>query len=335
MSSSVHRLSLSARRTPVETTTYPFDQLEEAYLTHHRSLGRSPKSLSHHRDTFILWRRFLADTGRPADSSALTTEAAQSFAAWLRETPLGRSWRGSTQRSVSGVHGALKDLKAFVRWLVEEDYLTRTVKVPVPKLPETLFPVLSETDMDRLWTSRRLTAPGPQGVRNRALLALMFDTGVRVSEVAGIELGHLDMDNHLVMVTGKGSKQRRVPFSTGVAGLLSAWLKVRGDEPGTLFWLKPHGVQVLFRRIKDETGLEVFHPHQCRHQAATMLVRANADLHAVKRILGHSHISVTERYLSLSDDDLRAKHAAASPYETIRAQLQSAEKPKARRLSLR
>ena len=77
------------------------------------------------------------------------------------------------------------------------------------------------------------------------------------------------------------------------------------------------GIRQLFRRIQEETGIKNFYPHACRHTAATSMVRSNMDTHSVKRILGHSSITVTERYLSLSDSDLREKHAAASPYVAL------------------
>ena len=101
-----------------------------------------------------------------------------------------------------------------------------------------------------------------------------------------------------------------------MAQLLKEWLRVRGDRPGTLFELSPPGVQCLFKRIGAHTGLHV-HPHKFRHTAATKMVRANMDLHSVKRILGHAQLATTEVYLSLSHADLKAKHAAASPFESV------------------
>jgi site-specific recombinase XerD len=300
---------------------YSIEQVQAAFLAHHEALGRSPKTISHYHDSFALLNRYLAEHEHAADTSSLTSPILQRFAAWLREEPT-KGWRGSTKRSPTGVHGVLKDVKAFVRWLAAEELIMHSVTVPVPTLPQMLFPILTDEEIDRGWRSQHLTFPGDLGKRNRALLALMFDTGLRRAEVTGLEVADIDLENQLLRVVGKGNKERRVPFSTGVTLLLQEWLTARGNEPGSVFLLKPAGLRMLFDRIKEDAGLALFHPHQLRHQSATMMVRANADLHAVKRILGHSHISVTERYLSLSDDDLRAKHAVASPFEKIRAQLE-------------
>lgn len=310
----------------------PLDDLFDRYLAHHRALDRSPRTIDHHVDTFKSLRRFLAEADIAADSGALTTATAQRFAVWLRETPT-RGWRGKTERSIHATHGALKDLRAFCHWLIDEGFLDRPVKVPVPKLPQTLFPVLTDAETEAIWASQHLRFPGPLGHRNRALLALMFDTGLRSAEVVGLRVEDVDLEDQLVTVTGKGNKQRRVPFSHGVAHLLRQWIAVRGEDPRPLFLLRQAGLRMLFARIRADTGIAVLHPHGVRHTAATQMVRANMDLHSVKRVLGHSHISVTERYLSLSDADLREKHAAASPFERIRAGLAPVAASKPRRLS--
>jgi site-specific recombinase XerD len=311
--------------------SHSLDALFTRYLAHHAALNRSPRSIDHHRDSQKLLLRFLAETDRAADHTVLTTETMQGFATWLRDSP-SRGWRGRTQRSVHANHGTLKDMQAFTRWLLAEQLIETAVKVPIPRLPQTLFPVLTDEEITAIWNSQHLTFPGSLGKRNRALLALMFDTGVRASEVVNLRLQDVDLDNQLITVTGKGDKQRRVPFSHGVALYLAEWLKERGDDPRPVFLLKQAGLRMLFDRIKQDTGIPVFHPHGVRHTAATQMVRANMDLHSVKRVLGHAHLSTTERYLSLSDADLREKHAAASPFERIRTTLQPPSPAQPKRL---
>jgi len=89
----------------------------------------------------------------------------------------------------------------------------------------------------------------------------------------------------------------------------------------------------VFVRIRKETGIPI-HPHKLRHQAATYMVRAHANTHTVKRILGHSSITVTEKYLSLADEDLKAAHAAASPFERVETMIEPPRRRKRRRLSV-
>ncbi len=154
-------------------------------------------------------------------------------------------------------------------------------------------------------------------MRNRAILGLMLDTGLRRAEVVSLTPADLDLDNCLLTVTGKGNKQRRVPFSTNVRTLLIDWLQIRGDGEDTLFWLKAQGLRMMMRRIKEDVGLDRFYPHQLRHTAATALVRNNADPFTVQRILGHASLTTTQRYVSQSTHDLREKHAAASPFDAL------------------
>lgn len=311
----------------------PLDDLEARYVAHHRALGHSQATINRYQATFSLYHRFLADASLRQDSQSLTTEAVKRFAIWLRETPI-RPIRGSTVRSPVGVHCSLKDMRAFTRWLVAEEVLDQPLKIRMPRLPQTLFPILTDEELGRVWKSRYLTGRSSMATRNRALLGLMLDTGLRRTEVSSLNVKDLELADCLLTVTGKGNKQRRVPFSTSVRVLLEEWLHVRGNEESSVFWLSSNGVRTVFRRIGDDVGLARFFPHQMRHQAASMMVRNNADLESVRRILGHSDLSTTAQYLSLSDADLRAKHAAASPFDALMRDHQEERPRKRKRLSL-
>lgn len=314
--------------------TVPLQEWIETYLGHHEALNHSPKTITHYQNTFKLFCRYLDECGMPADSRCLTTSTMHHFARWLRDTPI-KERRGRTERTPVGVFGILKDLRAFTRWLHAEQLLERPVNIPMPRLPQTLFPILSDTELEHIWTSRYLNGRSPLATRNRALLGLMLDTGLRRAEVASLMLSSIDLHDCLLTVMGKGSKQRRVPFSSGVKQLLESWLTIRGDEPGSLFWLKAAGIRMVFRRIEEELELPAFHPHLLRHQAATMLVRNNADLESVRRILGHADLATTAKYLSMSDEDLRTKHAAASPYESLMRKANQSPVTRRKRLSLK
>lgn len=243
----------------------------------------------------------------PPDLAALTNARLAEFATWLRETPT-RPRRGGRQRSIWGVHGALKDVKIFFRWLVEEEHLAKAPKVPVPRLPQRLYPILSEDDLKRIFASRHVAGPGEMSVRNRALLAVLLDTGIRRAEAARITLADLAVKDGSILIRGKGNKERLVYCSAGAAESLRRWLVIRGDGEGSLVWLKDSGIRMVFKRIQDDTGLPVLTPHQLRHTALTMLVKQNVDLHTVKRIAGHASVTTTESYVALAGEDVRAKH---------------------------
>jgi len=334
MASSRHRLSLSRTRkgdAPVRT----LDEAQEAYLAYHRAANHSPQTIEHYRWTFIDLGRFLADTGRTADLTAVTTQTMQAFHRWLVESPLRHSQRGSTKRSARSIQGRIKDMRAWLRWLDEEDWIERAPKVTIQKVPQTLFPILSDAELVRLFSCPHLTAKGEQGIRNRALVALLLDSAIRRAELIALTPADLLLADGLIRVTGKGSKTRLVPVSSSVGDYLNAWLRVRGEGDEPLFWLTQDGVRMLLKRIEKEVGFRL-HCHLFRHTSASRLVRSGVDLHSVRRILGHAQLSTVEIYLTLDAQDIRSKHNAASPFEGIRAQMPAEKEaqPRRRRLNL-
>ena len=201
----------------------------------------------------------------------------------------------------------------------------------LPKLPRENFRIVTDEELVRIFACRQMTGRSDGAVRNRALVAFFLDTGVRLSEPAGLALDDLYLDDGLARVRGKGSKVRHVPFTEGTAAYLREWLGLRDPKMATLFGLTAHGVKMLMRRLARESRLEV-HCHKFRHTSAAMMVQSGLDLHSVRRILGHSHLSVTERYLSLAKQDLRDKHAQAQRMTRLQARLDAPpERPRRRR----
>ena len=228
-------------------------------------------------------------------------------------------------------------MKAFIRWCADPDQglVTWPVKVSPPKVPQTLFRIFAEEELVALFDSRHLKGASEYAVRNRALVALLLDTGIRVAEAAALTPRSL-VGGQYVHVMGKGHKERLVPFASAALARLEQWLVLRQrlnvTDDDSLWLLSSHGIKQLMKRITHDTGIHL-HAHKLRHQAATMLVRENADLHVVKRMLGHAQLSTVEVYLSLSNADLAAKHALASPFARLDAALRNGEgQPRRRRL---
>ena len=329
MASSGYRLSRKSRR---DAMTVPsLHEARERFLSHQRARNHSRKQLEHYARSFHDFGRFLESTDRPATMAVLTTASFEAFIQWLKETPLTRIYRGSTQRSITGIHGHMKDLRAFVHWCIEEELVDWRVKVPVPKLPRRLFPILSESDLLALFQATMMTGQTEAAIRNRALLALLLDTGIRLGELAG--LTPQMVQGRYLRVVGKGDKERIVPFQPEAAKLLADWLKVRSaigaPETEPLFLLKYAGIVMLVKRLRRQTGVDIF-PHKVRHTTATQLIRAGVDLHSVKELLGHTTITTTEAYLSLSREDLMNKHSQGSPFALVAQHLPDT-KPQQRR----
>jgi integrase/recombinase XerC len=126
----------------------------------------------------------------------------------------------------------------------------------MPKIPKRLFRILSDDDLQRVWQSQYLTGHGDLSIRNRALIALMLDTGLRREEVASLTLASINLDARRLTVIGKGNKERQMVFSPAVRDFLKAFLAIRGVDDQPLFHLTSAGIRTMFRRIQLDVGLK-------------------------------------------------------------------------------
>jgi site-specific recombinase XerD len=181
--------------------------------------------------------------------------------------------------------------------------------------------VLDRRDLDLL-----LEGPAPDDEpawrrrRDDAVLELLYGSGLRVSELCGLEVDSVELDAAAVVVWGKGAKQRRVPMSPPAVAAVRSWLQIRhevvpdaasapmfGNERGRP--LTPRDV----RRILDRRSPSPTHPHALRHSFATHLLDGGADLRAVQELLGHSDVATTQRYTHVSRERLRSAYREAHP----------------------
>ncbi len=166
----------------------------------------------------------------------------------------------------------------------------------------------------------------PEGIRDAAILELFYSTGIRLSELLHLKPRDVEFSHRTVKVTGKGSKQRIVPFGRKAAAALQRWLQVRpafvrpDRDPGTVFLsargkiLQPKTVNLLVNRyIGAVSEIRQKSPHVLRHTFATHLVNRGADLQAVRELLGHESLSTTQVYTHVGIDRLKKVYAQAHP----------------------
>ena len=225
----------------------------------------------------------------------------------------------------------LSALRAFYRFLMKRAGLINNPAsaMSAPKLRRklpTFWPVEQTGE-----TVEKPTALGTQAthLRDRALLEVLYGSGVRVSELVGLDLTSIDLTAGTARVLGKGNKERIVPLGREARAALEAYLPVRSQlrgarasaqDPSALF-LGTHGnrlgvrqVQLLVKRYGAlATGSRKLHPHALRHSCATHLLDAGADLRSIQELLGHASLSTTQRYTHVSMDQLQAVYAKAHP----------------------
>lgn len=230
--------------------------------------------------------------------------------------------------SPASVARSLSAVKTFHRYLVQNDVcsVNPARSLRTPRLPRRLPHVLSVRQVRRL-----LGAPPagePLGIRDRAILAILYGCGLRVSEAAGLMLDDVDFDALFVRVRGKGDRERLVPFGDMTRGALEAYLDGprfvgdRTDDAGRVFLgrrrngLTRMGLWQIVRRAALRVDLaDEVTPHTLRHSFATHLVEAGADLLAVQMMLGHSSVVTTQIYTHLDKGHLSSVHRSCHPLE--------------------
>lgn len=282
------------------------------YLTAERRL--SPRTVEAYRRDLSRLFSFLTHRG----GKGLGQVQEEDLRAWLRE-------ERSAGLSVATRGRRLSAVRAFLRFLREEgdreDDPARRLEAPRRRRP--LPRVLSEPEVNAL-----LASPGdgsPRALRERAMLELLYATGLRVSELCGMTLRNLDLRRGLVRVMGKGNRERVVPMGRKALAALKDYLdqgrpalKPRGDSlfPGPsgrpltrqAFWIQ---LRALAKRVGIDP--ERLSPHVVRHSFATHLVEHGADLRSVQLLLGHRDISTTEIYTHVARERLRQLYDAHHP----------------------
>ncbi len=214
----------------------------------------------------------------------------------------------------------LSALRAFYRYLAKEETITAdpTANLPSAPLRRSLPSVLTIEEMALLLKQPEVTSP--RGLRDQAMLELLYATGLRVSELVGLKRGDLNLELGLVRCIGKGSKERIVPVGRVAIEAVTAYLASRRDAAPALF-LGNKGrplTRVAFWRIVGryarQAGLRAtISPHTFRHSFATHLLDGGADLRAIQELLGHADIATTQIYTHISTDRLREVYRAHHP----------------------
>lgn len=219
----------------------------------------------------------------------------------------------------------LSAVRSFVKFLLRERAIEADpcALIDRPKIGRRLPKVLSQGEIERL-----LDVPDAasfRGLRDRAMLHVMYAAGLRVSEVVGLKLGDIDTRKGVVFALGKGGKRRLVPLGEPALDALDAYLEERGKHPRAqataALFLSPRGgaltrqgVWKLLGAYARAVGItKPASPHKLRHSFATHLLEGGADLRSVQALLGHANIATTEIYTHVADDHVRAAYKRAHP----------------------
>lgn len=220
----------------------------------------------------------------------------------------------------------LAALKAFYHFLIKENLVDKdpTDSLASPKLERKLPKVLTVEEVDRLLAQPDIKTP--HGLRDKAMLELLYATGIRVSELTSLNLGDVDLQEAVVRCKGKGSKERIVPMGTMAVNALSAYLstgrpKLLQDPREKALFVNHHGSRLtrqgfwkIVKKYAAQAGIrKEITPHTLRHSFATHLLENGADLRAVQEMLGHADISTTQIYTHVTRSRLKEVYSRTHP----------------------
>jgi len=289
-------------------------------------------------ETFV---RYLAVERGLSENYQLSTERSLGeFARWCAERkqitraqgvglPLISEYLAERKRgglSASSIKLIVVALKVFFRFATARGWVTKdpTDSLVLPRIERYLPETLNELQIEQLLES--VDAKAPLGLRDRAMLELLYASGLRISELTGARLEHLNLEEGVVRVTGKGNKTRLVPVGRKACAALAAYLERERPQlvrprTGSEVFLSVRGGRLttvriwqIVKAVARRSGLEAnVYPHLLRHSFATHLLGNGADLRIIQEMLGHADISTTQVYTHVDQQRLKAVHHRFHP----------------------
>ena len=228
-------------------------------------------------------------------------------------------------RAATSVNRKLSTLRSFYRFLLrrKEVVINPMLKVVGPKKKKPLPFFVREKDMDRL-LDESLFEEGFEGCRDRLILEMFYATGMRLSELIGLNGADVDLSARLIKVTGKRNKQRLIPFGNELEEDLLIYIKVRNEalpEGTKAFFVRKNGMRMyplqVYRLVRKSLSkvvtLKKRSPHVLRHTFATAMLNGKAEMRAVKELLGHESLVTTEVYTHTTFEELKKVYELAHP----------------------
>lgn len=282
--------------------------------------GRAASSIASYRRDLLAYEEFLA--GRGLTLAEVRPTVVEDYLAFLAASGRRATSNARALSAIRGLHRFCEDERGMGS--------DPTEGVAGPRLPQPIPKALTESQVLALLES--VVGSEPRQRRDRAILELMYATGMRISELTGLRRGDVDLDRGLAIVFGKGSKERIVPFGRPAAAALAAWIGPGGrPEMAPEQWARRSDEEALFisargramsrqavwlvvRHAAQRVGLvDQVTPHVLRHSCATHLLEHGADIRVVQELLGHAAITTTQVYTKVSGDLLQRAYDQAHP----------------------
>ena len=297
----------------------PLDIAIRMYRVYNQSEGKSPRTIEVHD-------RILGPLSNPTIGLEPDTPMNSITEGVLRQFVVHRSernlkWGGKPSPATKNQE--VRSLRAFFNWAFKEGYTESQLlaRFRPPKIPMKLIKVLTDEEIGSLYTAAK------GSLRNIAILSILLDTGVRASELCGIKLSDVELEEGTILVFGKGSKERRIAF--GAVARRHILTYVTHERPADAICdrlilgrydrpLTPMALREMTHRLALKSGVTRFHPHLARHSFATRFLLAGGNSLMLKMLLGHSSMKVVEIYVHLASQEAVAATRSFSPLDALR-----------------
>ncbi|MCC6192613.1 MAG: tyrosine-type recombinase/integrase [Anaerolineales bacterium] len=295
--------------------------------------GKSPETILWHNKKLTAFLAFMETTASEVRIRDLAVDDARSFVRSLMERTTkyaNHKFHRETEGGLAPqtIHGYVRSLKTFAAWLAAEGYTSEHIfeRLQPPKVPQVLIEPLTEDEIRRLLVA--IPVDTPEGARNYAMLALFLDTGMRLSELVNLELGHVDFAAGQLKVFGKGAKERIVPMGVAARRALVRYCEHARPQPNQLqqrqVFLNMAGdpisrdaVEKIMQRLSRRTRIPRLHPHLLRHTFAVRYLMNGGDVFTLQKILGHTSLEMTRKYVTLASGDVKERHRLSSPIDNL------------------
>jgi integrase/recombinase XerD len=313
-------------------------QATEGMLVYKKASGKSPNTIADYRTQLKKLQMFFPDDPPLA---SVTRDQLINFLAWLHDGYISKSLgcipRPPTRLSPKSILNIHTCLSALWSWAVEvglvEKNIVRTIEPPEitdpviePLAQEQITAILKACEYSAAWGNRPTTANRrPTADRDRAIVLLLLDTGLRASELCNIRISDVNLGSNNIRVLGKGNKERVVYFGKRTSKALWKYTVPRLSD-GKSFLFVAGGdddprqmnrcvLNKLLRRIGERAGVTNVYPHRFRHTFAITYLRNGGDVFTLQELLGHSDLKMVRRYAHIAQTDCESAHKKASPVD--------------------
>ena len=310
------------------------DNLIQGYRLCARTEGKSDKTIRITTTALTTLRDFLGSRGYSTDVTEISTRELREFILHLQQVKAFQHhpFTKPQNKGLSGhaVNCYLRAIRAFWSWLVRDEITTSNpfARVKIPKPPRKVIATFSENQLNAML--RVIGASTSAGYRDRTMILMLLDTGLRASELVGLAMSDVNLDDGLLKVYGKGRKERVVPIGAKVQRALWKYLQRYRPQPANplcpTLLLTSAGRPITVNRLESiiekhgcRAGIEGVRcsPHTFRHTFAISYLRNGGDVFSLQRILGHSSLDVVRIYVNLAETDVKACHQRFSPADNM------------------